>query len=73
MHAKVLLASLLLLLVLVPQVSPAASLTNPLNKHNLSSAADSGHPHAEVPALGGTTEICVFCHTPHGASAQGPL
>jgi len=73
MQGHVLRAGLLLLLVIAPQISPAASLTNPLNKHNLSSGADSGHPHAEVPALGGTTEICVFCHTPHGASAQGPL
>jgi hypothetical protein len=24
-----------------------------------------------APGAGGTTEICVFCHTPHGASATG--
>ncbi len=35
-------------------------------KHNLS-ADGPGTTHA---APGGTTEICVFCHTPHGASQQ---
>lgn len=40
------------------------------NKHNLSSTADDAHPHA---AAGETTEICKFCHTPHGASPQSTL
>lgn len=51
----------------------SAGLTDPLNRHNLSSGADPGHPRAQLPANGGTDEICVFCHTPHSASAKGPL
>jgi hypothetical protein len=35
-------------------------------RHNLS-ASGPGTTHA---APGGTTEVCVFCHTPHGASQQ---
>jgi hypothetical protein len=33
-------------------------------KHNLSTSG-SGTTHA---AAGGTSEVCVFCHTPHGAT-----
>lgn len=35
-------------------------------KHNLSTSG----PGSVRAAPGGTTEICVFCHTPHGATAQ---
>lgn len=44
------------------------------NPHNLSSlATHTGKPQALPPASGGTTEICVFCHTPHGATAKSTL
>lgn len=35
-------------------------------KHNLSVDG----PGSVKAAVGGTTEVCVFCHTPHGATAQ---
>lgn len=52
----------------------AIGLDDPLNKHNLSSLAV-GHPRSQTSGSGihGTTEVCVFCHTPHGASSAGPL
>jgi hypothetical protein len=38
--------------------------------HNLgSSSANQG---TNIDASGGTTEVCVFCHTPHGASTTNP-
>lgn len=37
--------------------------------HNLSSASSS-NIHAPV---GGEDQVCKFCHTPHGGSAEGPL
>ncbi|HAD04441.1 MAG: hypothetical protein A2091_03410 [Desulfuromonadales bacterium GWD2_61_12] len=40
------------------------------NPHNLSSLATHSRPKASP---GETTEICVFCHTPHGATPQTPL
>lgn len=42
----------------------ALSVTN--SKHNL--ANGSGNPFT-----GGSAEVCVYCHTPHGASTAGPL
>ncbi|MFQ5552178.1 MAG: cytochrome c3 family protein [Candidatus Methylomirabilales bacterium] len=38
------------------------------SKHDLSSVTGPGPVRALVPGLGGTTEICVFCHTPHNAN-----
>ena len=35
-------------------------------KHNLSPSSAAGNN--KVAAAGGTDEICVFCHTPHGAT-----
>lgn len=39
------------------------------NPHNLSSSSSSA---IHAPA-GGENEICIFCHTPHGASSQSTL
>lgn len=41
-------------------------------KHDLSSAG-TGSYKAKTPALGGTTEKCIFCHTPHSANMDAPL
>lgn len=41
-------------------------------KHDLSSAVTKSYS-AKVPAQGGTTEICIFCHTPHGGNTEAPL
>lgn len=45
------------------------------SKHNLSSISTSGTGSIKSvdAALGGTTEVCVFCHTPHGGNTQAPL
>lgn len=46
--------------------------------HNMSNTypvggVDSRNYIAESPANGGTTEICIFCHTPHNAKPAVPL
>lgn len=50
----------------------AIPLTDPsrLNKHNLSSTSLNA---VKATVLSGETRICVFCHTPHGASADSAL
>jgi len=45
----------------------AIGLTDAANKHNLSQGSTSGF------AATSETRICVFCHTPHGASADSAL
>lgn len=43
-------------------------------KHNLQySATNPNAIYSKQPSEGGTTEICVFCHTPHSAQADAPL
>ena len=46
--------------------------------HNMSSTypvagVDSRNYIAESPANGGTTQVCIFCHTPHNAKPAVPL
>ncbi len=65
--------SLLLLVMSLASVSLAAPLTDTENKHNLSSSATHGGPKAADPTAGGTTEICIFCHTPHSATPDSTL
>lgn len=55
------------------QTSQAAPLTDKANKHNMSSAATHGGPHAQPVATGGTDQICIFCHTPHSAAPDSAL
>lgn len=70
-----------LALWLMPTSGVAIPLSNPNNQHNFSynSLIDENprtgkpHPRADSPANDGTTEICVFCHTPHSARPQTPL
>lgn len=52
---------------LATSVVTAQLVTSPANKHNLSSSGP-----GPVKSLG-TSEICVFCHTPHNASPVGQL
>ena len=68
------------LLLWVPTAALAIPLSNNNNQHNFSSGAvntnpNTGrpHPHADTPANDGTSEICIFCHTPHGAKPDTPL
>ena len=53
--------------VLATTASAQDSVTAPTNKHNLSTSGP-----GPVKATG-TTEICVFCHTPHNAAPVTPL
>lgn len=70
------LASLFPMVVLVllwHSTADANPLTNLNNKHNLSSSATHGGRKAQTPALGGTDQICIFCHIPHSAAPQSTL
>lgn len=56
------------------ETPPLGSITDPKNRHNMSSnATHVGGVKALAPSAGGTDQICIFCHTPHGASLDGPL
>ena len=66
---KKIAAGFLLLLALLAELAFAQALVKD-TKHNLSATAITNPIRA---AAGGTTEICVFCHTPHGASTSGQL
>lgn len=51
----------------------AAPLTDPNNRHNLSSDATHGGIQAQPELTGGTDQICIFCHTPHSATPASTL
>jgi predicted CXXCH cytochrome family protein len=59
----------LFIAVLAAQVTLAAQLqvSSPTNKHNLSTSGPGPVRASE------TTEICIFCHTPHNADPSPPL
>lgn len=67
-------SSLILWILLLASVvaSYAAPITDVDNPHNLSSTSNNAVKSAD-PSVGGTDEICVFCHTPHSAAPQTPL
>jgi len=54
------------LTALISVSAMAAGITD--TKHNLSSTQTSANA-----SFDGTAEICVFCHTPHGAASEAPL
>ncbi len=70
---KILGAASLLALGLFSGSVLAAGIAN--SKHDLSNNASNTAGSASGAGANGTTEICVFCHTPHGsaASTNGPL
>lgn len=41
--------------------------------HNLSTSSSLADGHATNPGPGNEDEICIFCHTPHGGTLNGPL
>lgn len=63
---------LLLFFVMAAQLAFGAAVPIANSKHNLSASSTNTIKSAPV-ASGGTTEICVFCHTPHGASSLAQL
>ncbi len=71
MKRCVLIIALSTVLFTAPTAGAAPTLVKD-SKHNLS-ASGPGTYKAQSPALGGTTEICVFCHTPHGGNTEAPL
>lgn len=67
-------ATLIVLLFAFGASAAANGLQNLNNPHNLQYHASATNAvRALDPASGGTTEICVFCHTPHGATPQSVL
>ena len=54
-------------MTLVMGTAHAASVTDDTSKHNLS--ADGTTAQYTGGIAGATTQVCVFCHTPHGSSA----
>ncbi len=73
------LLQVLLLLAVTVQLSEAAvgqlfdATTGDQHAHNFSSGANSDGPRALSGGSENSSEICVFCHTPHGASAESTL
>ncbi len=65
-----LLTGLLMLWVPLAQSRPVS---DPDNPHNLSIGATHGRTQATDNTQFGANEICIFCHTPHSATALGPL
>ena len=66
--AAVLSASALVLGLVAISQPALAGISN--TRHNLGSGSNSVTGRAQLsPTGGGTTEICVFCHTPHGAAS----
>ena len=65
------------LLIVLSMVSADVVMSIPVsdtdNKHNLSSSATHGGPHAQPVSTGGTDQICIFCHTPHSATPDSTL
>lgn len=43
------------------------------SKHNMSSTPSAEQGTIKSDTVGGTTEICVFCHTPHSGNTEAPL
>ncbi len=62
----------LVLLLATASVAPAGVFPLDGTKHDLSSGG-TGSYKAALPATGGTTQVCVFCHTPHSAQSDAPL
>ncbi|MBI5043270.1 MAG: hypothetical protein HZC10_05460 [Nitrospirae bacterium] len=44
-----------------------------MSRHNLGSTHPAGAQYGDVYTAAGTTEVCVFCHTPHGGTTDAPL
>ncbi|OHB33718.1 MAG: hypothetical protein A2X84_02800 [Desulfuromonadaceae bacterium GWC2_58_13] len=65
-----LLSGLLILWIPLAQSRPVS---DPSNPHNLSIGATHGRTQANDGSQFGADEICIFCHTPHSATALGPL
>jgi predicted CXXCH cytochrome family protein len=59
-------------LMLAGATAVAAPVSVVNSKHNLSSSGP-GTIKSALPGSGGTTQVCVFCHTPHTSSAVAPL
>lgn len=54
----------------------AAAISVKNSKHNLSydlSSTGTGSIKSVATGIGGTSEVCVFCHTPHGGNTAAPL
>jgi hypothetical protein len=64
---RLIIFTTILILFFACSSSIAKPLTNITNKHNLSSTS------SNTVRASTDTRICVFCHTPHGASAQSAL
>lgn len=57
-------------------LASAAAISVVNSKHNLSynlATSGTGSIKSVDPAIGGTSEVCVFCHTPHGGNTAVPL
>lgn len=63
----------LILILGVSSICCAIPLSDPDNLHNLSISATHAGPKSAPLAVGGTDQICVFCHTPHSAVPDTPL
>ena len=65
---------LVLIVTLMTAFMAGAGIPLPVkgSKHDLSTTGPGPYKSADL-ASGGTSEICVFCHTPHGGNTDAPL
>jgi len=60
----------LFIIILTAKAASSGSVVN--TKHNLSTSG-TGSMKSDVLPLGGTSQICIFCHTPHSGASDAPL
>lgn len=63
----------LLLVLTLPTASYAVPVSELSNPHNMANDPANPGPKAASTALGGTDQVCIFCHTPHSATPESPL
>jgi predicted CXXCH cytochrome family protein len=65
-----------LLIAVILSAGPVTAAVFPLDgtKHDLSSSGTGSYKAiSNNPLQGGTSEICIFCHTPHSGNTEAPL
>lgn len=74
MIPRIFILLLSLTILTLPAIAAGPKVSEPGNKHNLSSSNTTVNYRAQDNPLDDRSrQVCVFCHTPHGSTSQGPL